>query len=96
MLTIQALMHIEGNNQIGGPIWNYTTGTLTFLQRVLNWIVLSNLTAGMSTFMQVIKQLEHGRTSKTKKQKESTTQTNYDQQLITPRVLQMRVSNNNK
>ena len=28
MLTIQALMHIEGNNQIGGPIWNYTTGTL--------------------------------------------------------------------
>ena len=47
MLTIQALMHTEGKNQIGGSIWNYTTGTLTFLQRVLNWIVLSNLTAGI-------------------------------------------------
>ena len=50
----------------------------------------------MCTFMQVIKQLEHERTSKTKKQKGSTSQTNYDQQLITLRVLQMRVSNNNK
>ena len=50
----------------------------------------------MCKFMQVIKQLEHERTSKTKKQKGSTSQTNYDQQLITLRVLQMRVSNNNK
>ena len=28
MLTLQALMYIEGNGQTGRPVWNYATGTL--------------------------------------------------------------------
>ena len=39
------------------------------LERVLNWIALSNSTAGKSAPMQVIKQPEHWRTSTTKEQK---------------------------
>ena len=27
MLTLQSLAYFEGNNQTGGPIWNYATGT---------------------------------------------------------------------
>ena len=46
--------------------------------RVLNWLALSNSTAGKGTPMQVIKQLEHGRTSTTKKQNWSSFQTKYD------------------
>ena len=46
--------------------------------RVLNWLALSNSTAGKCTPMQVIKQLEHGRTSTTKKQNWSSFQTKYD------------------
>ena len=30
MLTLQALMYIEENDLTGRPIWNYTTGILTF------------------------------------------------------------------
>ena len=62
MVTLQSLNYIEGNNWTGRPIWNYATGTL---ERILNWIRLSNLTAGKCTPMQVIKQPEHGRTSTT-------------------------------
>ena len=29
MLTLQALTYNEGNDETGGPIWNYATGTLT-------------------------------------------------------------------
>ena len=28
MITLQALTYIAGNDQTGGPIWNYATGTL--------------------------------------------------------------------
>ena len=48
------------------------------LKRVLNWTTLSNSIAGKSAPMQVIKQPEYGRTSKTEEQKWSTFQTNYD------------------
>ena len=69
MLTIQSLMYIEGNNQTKKPIWNYATGTLTSLERVLNWITLSNSTVGKCTPMKVIQPPDHGRTSTTKEQK---------------------------
>ena len=39
------------------------------LERVLNWITLSNSTVGKCAPMQVIKQAEHGRTSITEEQK---------------------------
>ena len=55
MLTLQALAYNEGNNQTGGPIWKYATGTFK-----LNQIKLSNSTVGKCAPMQVIKQPEHG------------------------------------
>ena len=33
MLTLQALMYIEGNNQTSRPIWKYATGALTSWKR---------------------------------------------------------------
>ena len=58
------------------------------LERMLKWIMLSNSTARKCAPMQVIKQPEHGRTSRGEKM----FQRNYDQQLITPKVFQMGVS----
>ena len=69
MLTLQALTYISGNNQTGEPIWNYATGTLATLEKVLSWIMLSNSTAGKCAPMRIIKQPEHGRTTTTKEQK---------------------------
>ena len=60
--------------------------------KLLDWIVLSNLLWGNYAPMQVIKQLEHGRTSTTDEQKQSSFHTNYHEYPITPRVLQTGVS----
>ena len=51
-----------------GPFATYHMNP-DILKRVLNWIALSNSTAGKSAPMHVIKQPEHGRTSTTKEQK---------------------------
>ena len=51
---------------------------LGILERVLNQIALSNSTLGKCTPMQVVKQLEHGRTSTNEEQKYSSFQMNYD------------------
>ena len=55
-------------------------------------ITLSNSTAGKCTPMQIIKQPEPERTSRTEEQKRSSFQTNYDLELVTARVLQRGVS----
>ena len=62
MLTLQALTYIERNDQTDGSIWNYATETLDILERVLNWMALSNSAVGMCTPMKVIKQPKHERT----------------------------------
>ena len=77
MLTLQALAYIEGNNQTGGPIWNYTTGTLTSWKGAEPDSIIQS-TAGKCTPMQVIKQPEHQQTSTNGRQKWSSFQTNYD------------------
>ena len=48
------------------------------LERMLNWITLSNSIAEKCPPTQVIKQPEHGRTSTTKEKNWSSFQTNYD------------------
>ena len=45
------------------------------LEGVVNWIALSNSTAGKGASMQVIKQPEHGRTSANEEQIRSSLQT---------------------
>ena len=60
MLTLQALVYIEGNNQIGRPIWNYTTGTLTSWKGAEPDSIIQS-TTGKCTPMQVIKQPEHNK-----------------------------------
>ena len=42
MLTLQALMYIEGNDGTSKHIWNYVHSNPDILERVLNRIVLSN------------------------------------------------------
>ena len=76
MVTLQALVFIEGNDNL----WDHLELCQNYdiLERVLNRIVLSNSTAGKCTPMQVIKQPEHGRTSTTEEKKCSSVQTNYD------------------
>ena len=63
MLSLQALMYVEGNDRTGRH-----PGT-DILEGMLTRIALSNSTAGKYAPLQVIKQLEHGRTSTTEKQK---------------------------
>ena len=77
VLTLQALAYIKGKDRTSGPIWNDHRNP-DILEKVLNWITLSNSTAGKCTPMQVIKQAEHGRTSTTEEQKLSSFQANYD------------------
>ena len=58
MLTLQALMHIEGYGQTDRTLWNDATGTLTPFKgpdTMLNWIALSISTVGKCTLMQVVK-----------------------------------------
>ena len=67
--------------KLAGTIWSNTTGTLTLCQgpdTMLNWIALSNSTAGKCAPMQVVKQPEHRRASATEEQKCFSFQTNYD------------------
>ena len=73
MLTLQALVNIEGNDRIG-----LCHRHPDILERVLNQIALSNSTTGKCAPMQVIKPPEHGRTSTTKEQKCYSFQMNFD------------------
>ena len=66
MLTLQALVYIEGNNQSHLELCHRKSD---ILERVLNQIALFNSTAGKCAPMQVIKQPEHGRTSTMEEQK---------------------------
>ena len=64
MLTLRSLTNIEGKNQTDRPIWNYATGALPSRKGCY-----AKPTVGKCIPMQVIKQSEHGRTSKTEEQK---------------------------
>ena len=69
MLTFEVLMYIEGNEQTSRPILELCHRSPDILERVLNLIALSNSTVRKCAPMQVMKQQEHGRTSRTKGQK---------------------------
>ena len=81
MLTLQALMYIERNDQTGRTIWNYATGTQTPSKgpdTMLYRILLSISIVEKYASMQVVKQPEQWKASTTEKQKCSSFQTNYD------------------
>ena len=81
MLILQALTYIERYDQTSGTIWNYVAGTLTSSKgsdKMLNWIMLSNLNCGEVCTHANYKQPEHGKASSTKEQKCSSFQANYD------------------
>ena len=91
MLTLQALVDIEGDDRTAGlfgtmPLEPWHPGKDAKPDRIVQ------LNCGGGAPMQVVKKLEHERTSTTEEQKWSSFQTNYDQQLITPRVLQKGLS----
>ena len=85
MLTLQALMYIQGNDRTSKPIWNYARGTLTSWKGCQTRLPYPAV--GKCAPMQVIKQPEHGKTLTTEEQKLSSFQTNFDYQLVNPRVL---------
>ena len=68
MVTLQALMDTEGNNQTSRPIWNYATRTLHLGKGAKRDCIIQS-TKGKCMLMQVIKQPEHGRTSTTEELK---------------------------
>ena len=65
MLTLQAMMYIEGNDRAYLELCHRNP---EILERVLNEIVLSNSTPGNCRSMQVVKQPEHGKASTSKEQ----------------------------
>ena len=90
MLTLQALC-IERNNRTGRYIWIYAQEPSYPEKGAKPDCVIQLICREVHTHA-IIKQPEHGRTSTTDEQRQSSFQTNYDKQLITPRVLQMGVS----
>ena len=62
MLTLQAVVYIEGKDQTSRPIWNHATGTLTSWKGAEpDCLIQLNYGEVKCTPMQVIKQTEHGR-----------------------------------
>ena len=62
MLTLQAVVYIEGKDQTSRPIWNHATGTLTSWKGAEpDCLIQLNYGEVKCTTMQVIKQTEHGR-----------------------------------
>ena len=60
---------MEGNDQTGRPIWNYAMGTLTSWKGARPDRIIQLNCGEVRALMQVVKQLEHGRTSTTDEQK---------------------------
>ena len=70
MLTLQATTHIEGNDRIDGPIWNYPTGTLTPWKGYSTGLRYpTQLWEKTHPCKLVARQPEHGRASTTEEQK---------------------------